>query len=132
MDQQLSIKDYLHESQLFLSRAIAASAIVILLLLALTGRLIYLQVENHHHFKTLSQDNRVKIEPLPPTRGLIFDRNGEILAQNLPAYSLEIIPEKVADLAATIQSLSEIITVEEDDVNRFHKLRKQRRRFDSM
>lgn len=132
MDHQLSIKDYLHESQLFLSRTIAASAIVIILLLILTGRMIYLQIESHHHFKTLSQDNRVKIEPLPPTRGLIFDRNGEILAQNLPAYSLEIIPEKAGDLTDTIQSLSEIITVDEDEVKRFHKLRKQRRRFDSI
>ncbi len=132
MDQQLSIKDYLRESQLFLSRSIVSLAIVIILLLVLTGRLIYLQVESHHHYKTLSQDNRVKIEPLPPTRGLIFDNNGEILAQNLPAYSLEIIPEKTADLALTIQSLSEIINVEAEDITRFHKLRKQRRRFDSI
>ncbi|MEN8177089.1 MAG: penicillin-binding protein 2 [Pseudomonadota bacterium] len=132
MYHQLSIKNYLHESQLFLSRAIVASAIVIILLLVLAGRLIYLQVESHHHYKTLSQDNRVKIEPLPPTRGLIFDRTGKILAQNLPAYSLEIIPEKAGDLPATIQALSEIIAIEDDDVKRFHKLRKQRRRFDSI
>lgn len=132
MNHQISIKDYLRESQLFLSRAIVASAIVIILLLALAGRLVYLQVYSHYHYKTLSQDNRVKLEPLPPTRGLIFDRNGDILAQNLPAYSLEIIPEKADDLDATIQALSQIIPVDEEDKKRFEKLRRQRRRFDSI
>ncbi|MCU7881538.1 MAG: penicillin-binding protein 2 [Candidatus Thiodiazotropha sp. (ex Lucinoma aequizonata)] len=129
---QSSIKDYLHESQLFLGRVVVSGTLVILVLVALVGRLFYLQVENHDHFTTLSQDNRVKLEPLPPTRGLIYDRHGIILAQNLPAYSLEIIPEKSADLDDTIQQLSEIITISEDNISRFHRLRKQRRRFDSI
>ncbi|MCG7875055.1 MAG: penicillin-binding protein 2 [Candidatus Thiodiazotropha taylori] len=129
---QSSIKDYLHESQLFLGRAIASGTLVLLVLLILVGRLFYLQVENHDHYTTLSQDNRVKLEPLPPTRGLIYDRNGAILAQNLPAYSLEITPERTENLDHTIQELSEIIDITEDDINRFHELRKQRRRFDSI
>lgn len=129
---QSSIKDYLHESQLFLGRAIVSSILVIIALGLLVGRLFFLQVENHEHFTTLSQDNRVKLEPLPPTRGLIFDRNGTILAQNLPAYSLEIVPEKTKDLQTTIDRLSEIISINEEDIQRFHRLRKQRRRFDSI
>ena len=129
---QISIKDYLRESQLFVSRCIAAGAIVVLLLLAVVGRMVYLQIMLHDHYKTLSQDNRVKIEPLPPTRGLVFDRNGEVLAQNLPAYSLEIIPEKVDDLKDTIQALSRIMPISEDDIKRFQQLRKQSRRFDSI
>ncbi|MES9970857.1 MAG: penicillin-binding protein 2 [Candidatus Thiodiazotropha sp.] len=129
---QSSIKDYLHESQLFLGRAIVSGTLVLLVLLILIGRLFYLQVENHDHYTTLSQDNRVKLEPLPPTRGLIYDRNGEILAQNLPAYSLEITPERTENLDHTIQKLSEIIDITDDDINRFHQLRKQRRRFDSI
>ena len=129
---QISIKDYLRESRLFVGRCIAAGVVVVLLLLAVVGRLIYLQIINHDHYKTLSQDNRVKIEPLPPTRGLVFDRNGEILAQNLPAYSLEIVPEKVPDLTATIQALSKIIPVSEEDIKRFQQLRQQSRRFDSI
>ncbi|MET0044308.1 MAG: penicillin-binding protein 2 [Candidatus Thiodiazotropha sp. 6PLUC3] len=129
---QSSIKDYLHESQLFLGRAIVSSILVIIALGVLVGRLFFLQVETHVRFATLSQDNRVKLEPLPPTRGLIFDRNGTILAQNLPAYSLEIVPEKTKDLQTTIDRLSEIITISEDDIQRFHRLRKQRRRFDSI
>ncbi|MCG8013392.1 MAG: penicillin-binding protein 2, partial [Candidatus Thiodiazotropha weberae] len=129
---QSSLKDYLHESQLFLGRAIVSGTLVILALVALVGRLFFLQVENHEHFTTLSQDNRVKLEPLPPTRGLIFDRNGAILAQNLPAYSLEIIPEKTRNLTETIEQIGEIISITEDDIQRFHRLRKQRRRFDSI
>ncbi|MEW8219130.1 MAG: penicillin-binding protein 2 [Candidatus Thiodiazotropha taylori] len=129
---QSSLKDYLHESQLFLGRAIVSGTLVILALVVLVGRLFFLQVENHEHFTTLSQDNRVKLEPLPPTRGLIFDRNGAILAQNLPAYSLEIIPEKTRNLTETIEQISEIISITEDDIQRFHRLRKQRRRFDSI
>ncbi|MEJ2609026.1 MAG: penicillin-binding protein 2 [Candidatus Thiodiazotropha sp.] len=129
---QSSLKNYLHESQLFLERAIVSGTLVILLLGVLIGRLFYLQVENHDHYTTLSQDNRVKLEPLPPTRGLIFDRNGMILAQNLPAYSLEITPEKSPDLSATISHLSEIIPISKDDIQRFHRLRKHHRRFDSI
>jgi penicillin-binding protein 2 len=122
----------LHESQLFLGRAIASGIIVILALLVLISRLFFLQVENHQHFTTLSQDNRVKLEPLPPTRGLIYDSHGTILAQNLPAYSLEIIPEKTKNLDETIDKLSKIITINKEDIQRFQRLRKQRRRFDSI
>ncbi|MBA1331977.1 hypothetical protein QQ73_12900, partial [Candidatus Endoriftia persephone str. Guaymas] len=86
---QYSIKDHLYESQLFINRSIAAAIIVTLMLLLLGVRMVYLQVVSHEHYTTLSKDNRVKLQPLPPTRGLIYDRNGVILAQNLPAYSLE-------------------------------------------
>ena len=75
--------------------SIAAALIAILL-----GRLVHLQVLAHEHYITLSDDNRVKILPEPPNRGLIYDRNGILLAQNLPSYSLEITPEQVPDLEA--------------------------------
>jgi penicillin-binding protein 2 len=129
---QLSIKDHLHESQLFLGRAIASSILVILVLAILAGRMFYLQVLSHEHFITLSKDNRVKLQPLPPTRGLIYDRNGITLAQNLPAYSLEITPEKVTDIDTTLQALSRIIEISEEDIRRFRRLLKQHRRFDSI
>ncbi|MCU7915199.1 MAG: penicillin-binding protein 2 [Candidatus Thiodiazotropha sp. (ex Gloverina cf. vestifex)] len=129
---QSSIKDHLYESQLFLSRAIVSGILVILVLLLLAGRMFYLQVAGHDHFTTLSKDNRVKLQPLPPTRGLIYDRNGLILAQNLPAYSLEITPERTPDVDATIQALRQIITITDEHVQRFHQLRTQHRRFDSI
>ncbi len=129
---QFSIKDHLHESQLFLGRAIVSGILVILIILALAGRLFYLQVLSHEHFITLSKDNRVKLQPLPPTRGLIYDRNGITLAQNLPAYSLEIVPEKTPDIEVTLQELAKIIDISEEDLQRFHRLLTQHRRFDSI
>jgi penicillin-binding protein 2 len=94
--------------------------------------MLQLQVVNHEHFTTLSRENRVKVLPLPPTRGLIYDRNGVLLAQNRPAYSLEITPERVDDLEQTIEELSTIIAISEDDKERFWELRKRKRRFDSV
>lgn len=126
------IKDYLRESRLFTQRAVVAGVIVVLLLGGLILRLAHLQITSHEHFTTLSRDNRVKLVPLPPTRGLIYDRNGIILAQNLPTHSLEIIPEQVKDMDATLEELGRIIDITEDDRKRFDKLRKQRRRFDSI
>ncbi len=126
------IKDYLRESRLFVRRAIAAGLIVILLLGLVVLQLVNLQIVRHDHFITLSRENRVKLVPLPPTRGLIYDRNGVVLAQNLPAHSLEITPEQVADLDQTLRELAQILPISEEDLERFHRLRKQRRRFDSI
>ncbi len=129
---QITLKDYLRESRLFTHRAITAALLVFILIGILLLRLINLQILNHSHFTTLSRDNRVKLEPLPPTRGLIYDRNGTILAQNLPTHSLEITPEQVDDLDQTIHSLGQIVEITEDDLKRFTRLRKQHRRFDSI
>jgi len=129
---RITLKDYLRESRLFQNRALIAALVVVLLLSALLTRLVVLQVINHQHFITLSQDNRVKVLPLPPTRGLIYDRNGLILAQNLPTFSLEVIPERVKDLDRTLQELGKIVNITDSDHKRFEQLRKQRRRFDSI
>jgi len=129
---QITLKDYLFESRLFRYRALTAAAGVFLLLLVLVLRLTDLQIRDHSHFTTLSQDNRVKIVPLPPTRGLIYDRNGVILAQNLPTHSLEITPERVVDMEWTLQQLGQIVAIADSDLERFELLRKQRRRFDSI
>lgn len=129
---QTTLKDYLRESRLFRARAISASLIILLLLILLLLRLAQLQIIDHAHFTTLSRDNRVKVEPLPPTRGLIYDRNGVILAQNIPTHSLEIIPERVKDLEWTLQELGKIITISENDRKRFKRLKSHQRRFESI
>jgi penicillin-binding protein 2 len=128
----LQLKDTIRESQAFLTRAIVAGLLVCGAVLVLSWRMLQLQVVNHEHFTTLSRENRVKVLPLPPTRGLIYDRNGVLLAQNRPAYSLEITPERVDDLEQTIEELSTIIAISEDDKERFWELRKRKRRFDSV
>jgi len=126
------INNHQLEVRRFNHRALIAGAIVLLALLALIARLYVLQVLDHSHFKTLSSDNRLKIEPLPPVRGFIYDRKGRVLANNKPAYSLELIPEQVYSLDATLAELQKIITISENDLDRFYSLKKRSRRFDSI
>ena len=132
MARLLTIKDFSRESYLASARAVTAAIIVGLLTLALVGRLAHLQVLKHRHFTTLSENNRVKIVPIPPTRGLIFDRNGEVLAQNLPAYGIEVVPELVEDVDALIGELREIIEITESDEEEFLAVLARRPRFEKI
>ncbi len=127
-----TFKDHARENDLVAGRAIIAGVLVFLVLSLVVFRLVLLQVESHEHFSTLSRDNRVKVEPLPPTRGLIYDANGILLANNYPAYSLEITIEKVDDLEQTIAALGRIVRIDEGDRKRFDRLRQRRRRFDGV
>jgi len=129
MYSRIAIKDQIREGQLFTSRAITALAVIILILLAIIARMVFLQVIGHEHYTTLSQNNRVSIQPVAPTRGLILDRNGVVLAQNLPTYTLEIIAEQVKDMDQTITELTQIINISDDDIARFNKQVKNKRRF---
>lgn len=124
-------KDSSAENRIFTFRAIQAAFIVFLVLCGVIARMYYLQVIEHEHFQTLSTDNRVKLQPIPPSRGLIFDRNGVPLAQNLPSYSLEVTPEEVDDIDQMIEDLSEVIEITKRDIKRFKRLSRHKRRFDS-
>ncbi|MCW9088544.1 MAG: penicillin-binding protein 2, partial [Gammaproteobacteria bacterium] len=122
------LKDPLRERYLFNRRAIAAAVLTLLLIAILGSRMAYLQVMRHAHFTTLSTNNRVALQPLAPTRGLIYDRNGVLLAQNIPTFSLELVQERVEDLDATLALIAELIEVSEEDIERFrHDLKRQRR-----
>ena len=132
MARLFTIKDFSRESYLASGRAVTAAIIVGLLTLALVGRLAHLQVLKHQHFTTLSENNRVKIVPIAPTRGLIFDRNGEVLAQNLPAYGLEVVPELVEDVDALIGELREIIDITDADEEEFLAVLARKPRFEKI
>lgn len=125
----VAIKDHIRESELFTSRAIIALVGIVIVLFAIMGRMFYLQVLNHDHYTTKAQNNRVSIVPLAPTRGLIFDRNGVILAQNLPAYALELVPERIKDIDQVIAELAKIINISKTDIARFKKQLQSKRRF---
>ncbi len=125
MSTPLTIKDYLFESRLFMRRTLASLVIAGLLTAVLVARLVYLQVVAHEHFITLSDDNRIKILPLPPNRGLIYDRNGLLLAENLPSYRLEITAEQIRDMDATLDALAQLINIRDVDRRRFDKLRRR-------
>ncbi len=103
---------------MFLARASVAAVIMVLLTLLVVGRLIDLQVINYEHFSDLSRGNRVRIEALPPIRGLIYDRSGNLLAENLPSYQLEMVPEGVSDVDGTLDRLVELGLVDADDLPR--------------
>ncbi len=126
------LKDPIQERHLFRTRAIVAGVVAVLLLLLLAMRMAFLQVTSHSHFTTLSHNNRVSIQPIAPIRGLIFDRNGVVLAENLPAFSLEIVPERVDDMDATLAAVSTLIEVSQDDRDRFREELKRRRRFEEI
>lgn len=122
-----SIRDRLHEARLFNRRVVVAVAAVLSLMALVVVRLAYLQIVSHEHYTTLSQNNRITLAALPPGRGLIYDRNGVVLAQNLPAYSLEIVPEQVPDLDATLLALREVVALTDADIKRFRKALAQKR-----
>ncbi len=115
MNQTVPLKDHSREQSLFLSRVIASAVIVLLLTFVLVGRLYQLQVVEYQQFAELSQGNRLRIEPLPPTRGLIFDRNGVVLAENLPTWELIVTPEEVPDIEYTLDSLESLGLVDSDE-----------------
>ncbi|MCW9058619.1 MAG: penicillin-binding protein 2 [Gammaproteobacteria bacterium] len=119
-----TLKDHFLESRLFMGRALVMLAFCALLVGVLVIRLVYLQVIAHEHFTTLADGNRVRILPEPPNRGLIYDRSGVLLAENLPSYRLEITPEQVKDMEASLEALGELIQLREVDLERFARLRK--------
>lgn len=126
---QFTLKDHFRESRLINDRLIFAAIIAGLLFTVVMVRLVVLQVIEFDHFSSLSKKNRVDIEPLPPQRGLIFDRNGVVLAENIPVFSLELIPEQVSDLDDTLDFLANLLAITEDEVADLRQRIKQHRRF---
>ncbi len=132
MAREINLKDNEHESQLVASRVYVAGAVIFLLVLMIIGRVFYLTILEHDHFTTLATSNRVKIAPIPPTRGLIYSRDGVVLAENKPSFSLEIVPEQIQNVDQLIRQLQQIITINEDEIARFKKSLKKQRRFESI
>ncbi len=131
-----AIKNQRQEQQLFESRAWTGFIIIVLCMLALLGRYVWLQVYSYESFSTRSENNRVSVRPVVPNRGLIYDRRGRVIAENLPAYRLEITPEKVlgkkSGLKALLNDLSAIINLSPDDRKSFNRSRRHYRAFDSI
>ena len=119
-------------ARVFSARAAWASVIVGCLVLVLIARLAHLQIFEHGHFTTLSENNRVKLVPIPPRRGLIFDRHGEILARNLPTYSLEVVPEAVEDIDTLVEELRAIIEIGSAEEEAFRAALTRKRRFEGI
>ncbi|MFQ5994619.1 MAG: penicillin-binding protein 2 [Acidiferrobacterales bacterium] len=129
---EIPLKDYFRETRVFQSRLSIAVVIVALLTLVLVARLVYLQLISYRHYATLSQENRIRPSPIPPVRGRIFDRNGVVLAENLPVFTLEIIPEQVENMDALLTRLGEIVQLTSADIDNFKKQLRKRPRFENL
>lgn len=106
MPEPIPIKDHEKETRLVNKRLIACALFVFAISCALVVRLYILQVVEFDYHSTISENNRVHVLPIPPTRGLIYDRNGVLLADNRPSYNLTITRERATDVN---QELDEVI-----------------------
>lgn len=115
------LKDANREKQIYAFRSVLAVFFVLGLTAALIVRLHHLQLVNHEHFKTLSDKNRMQLQPIAPNRGLIYDRNGALLADNKPIFSVVIIPEYSKNIDESIASIQGIINITPEHIKRFKK-----------
>lgn len=129
---RLKVKDLGKEVGLFNTRLLASAIIIIALAVMLLIRLSYLQIIEHHTYSTLSNKNQVTLLPIAPNRGLIYDRHGVLIAQNIPVFSLVVTPDKVDDLKQTITNLQKLIDITPDNIDDFYKQVKQHRRFETV
>ncbi len=123
------LKNQYVEAELFRQRAILAIAVVVLMMCLLAGGYFVLQVIKFEDFQKQANSNRVKLKPTMPARGLIYDRNGVLLADNVSAYRLELIPEQVDNIELTIKQLGTLVSLLPDDIKRFNRARGNSRGF---
>lgn len=129
--EQLELKDYLRETGLIHSRLVTMGVILVLLALILVARIWYLQIYSFQRFEVLSKDNRVRIVAVPPVRGQIFDRKGRVVAENIPVFTLEIIPDAVDDMGELLDELAKIIQISPNQIRKFKGLVRTRPDFES-
>jgi penicillin-binding protein 2 len=132
MARSVRLKDHWAEQRLFGRRVIAATTVILICLGALFARLVFLQVVKHDYFSDLSQGNRIRIDPVPPSRGLIYDRHGTALALNRPAYQLEVTREQTPDLPDTLRRLVALGLLPKEDYERTLRTVKARRSFEAV
>ena len=133
MAEPLVLKDHTGESRIYFERAVLGFGLLIFLTLLLVARLFYLQIVQHNIYTTLSDRNRIQVQSLPPNRGLIYDVNGELIADNIPSHNLTITIERVDDLDATLAKIDELVGVSDAQVESFRKrLRRRQRPFESV
>lgn len=123
------LKDHHAENSVYRSRAWTGFAIVTVMLCVLAGRFVFLQVFHFEEFHTRSEANRIKPRPIVPARGLIYDRNGKLLADNVPAYRLEVVPEQTENVDELLAELGRVIPLSEDEIVDFRAAYRVKRGF---
>lgn len=114
-----ALKNVQAERNAFFSRSLVALLFLVTGLVILIARLVDLQVSQYGYFSTRADENRMRVVPVAPVRGLIYDRNGAVLAQNQPSFVLEITPERIKNMDALLAELGQIIHLSEVDIERF-------------
>lgn len=132
MRQRTHIRDHDTEAAVFGRRVLVAMVIVVAAFVALASNMYHLQVSEHNELQTRSNDNRIKLLPLAPNRGLIYDRNGVLLAENTPIYSLDVTPEEIDDLDSTLSQLQKLLGFPDTTIDRFYRNLKNQRRFNNV
>jgi penicillin-binding protein 2 len=132
MRKRIAIKDHIQEIQLINRRCITSFIIMLALIFILICRLGYLQLAKKDLYTTLSQNNWLDLIPLEPTRGLIYDRNGIMLAENVPVFSLDVVPDKITNVPKLLADIAKIVPLSDTDIAQFQKQLKQHRRFDEV
>lgn len=127
-----TLKDSHGEASRFGVRALIGFALIVLALAVLGGRFFLLQVMRQTEFSTRSKANSVHLRHLPPPRGLIYDRNGVLLADNVPAFRLDVVPEQIKQMDAMLTQLSAVVPLSGDDIARFKQSLRQHRPFESV
>ena len=127
---QFDLKDPQLESRVYGTRTLLAIGLVMILLSVVLMRYYTLQITEYEIYKTQSERNRVQLQPLPPQRGLIYDRNQILLADNRPSYVLSIVRERVPDLEATLADLEAVLPISDSDMDNFRKKLKRIRPYD--
>lgn len=126
MTEKITIQDHHIERQIVVSRLIVGGIIAFLLLLILFARLFYLQVTQHEYYTTKSDSYRIHVQPVVPTRGLIYDRNGVLLAENMPSFTLSLVREHAGDIDRSIEIVRELIAFTDEDEEKFRSRLKNR------
>ena len=124
-----SIRDHHYERRIFVGRIILSVVVASLLLGTVISRLVQLQIVNYEQYSEKAQGNRIRTQPVSPIRGLVLDRNGKVLAENLPAYQLELIPEQVDDIGDTLERLADLGLIERDNIEELIAQSRQTQRF---
>ncbi|MCE7765335.1 penicillin-binding protein 2 [Pseudomonas putida] len=128
MSQPIRLKDHEKDARLVRNRVVVGAVAIMLLICVLIARLYYLQIIQYDYHSTLSENNRVHVQPIPPTRGLIFDRNGVIVADNRPSFSLSMTRERAGNWQEVLDTIVEVLELSADDRALFEKRMRQGRR----
>lgn len=128
----VAFRDKQKEQRLFKRRAIVLGVFLFILLVTLVWRLSYLQISLHEKYRNLSENNRLQLRPVAPNRGLIYDRNGVLLAENIPSFSLVLVPERVKKLDSTLEFLDDLVGLDIAKEEIINNIRIRRRPFESV